>query len=80
MNNRFKGLISKIKEVYGDVYRTYPITMILVNITTFMALIYCLIGDTGSNVSRRGFLLLSAISEELLDSILGAFTVPQVLF
>lgn len=59
MNNKFKGLISKIKEVYGDVYRTYPITMILVNITTFVALIYCLIGDTGSNVSRSDFIFMA---------------------
>lgn len=40
MNNRFKELMNKTKKIYGDAFGTYPVTMVMIIITTLLACIY----------------------------------------
>lgn len=45
MNNKFKSIGAKIKAIYGDVYKTYPVTMIVADITMVACLLFAYLGE-----------------------------------
>lgn len=53
---KFKSFINKIKEVYGEVYSNYKMTMILVDITTVLAIIYVIFTDANSKLSSESLI------------------------
>lgn len=46
MNGKLKNIIDKIKNIYGRAYASYPVTMILVNITTLLAAVFAVIEES----------------------------------
>ena len=48
MSGKISQFVAKTKKVYGDVFTKYPITMILVIITTIYSCVFELITEYGS--------------------------------
>ena len=51
MKNKITDIVNKIKEIYAEVYRSYPVSMIMVNLTMVLGIAYVLMDYSASIVS-----------------------------
>lgn len=53
MKNKLSRLVCKIKNIYEEVYTNYRMTMILVDITMAVAIVYSIFSDYNSKISSK---------------------------